>query len=240
MRRGEKGSLVFFYKETNGHKDGAAAENGDATADRRYIMRASVVFNADQVDGVSRGLEPTTGETWTTENFDDFVAMTGAVVRFGGSQAFYSPTLDEIHLPQREHFKTAEGFAATLGHELVHWTGAKPRLWRDLSGRFGKQAYAAEELIAELGSAFLLAGLGLASTPHPNHAAYVASWLPLLREDPRAIFVAAAQASRAVEWLFEVTSRGAKSEMPAPSLVRDVDGKSAGPAGYDEARNAVH
>jgi antirestriction protein ArdC len=126
------------------------------------------------------------------------------------------PTLDEIHIPRPDQFKSREGYTAALAHELVHWTGAEERLNRDLSGRFGARAYAAEELIAELGSAFVLAGLELAPIPHPNHAAYIASWLPLLREDPRAIFVAASQASKAADWLFaEVKRREDAASMPA-------------------------
>lgn len=264
VRRGEKGSLVFFYKETTNPAD-RLGESEDSATQRRYVMRTSVVFNADQVDGISKNHERTAEENWTTDDFDDFVTKTGAVVRFGGDQALYSPIYDEIHLPQRDHFKTSDGFIATLGHELVHWTGAKSRLSRDLSGRFGKQAYAAEELVAEIGAAFLLARHGLASTPHPNHAAYVASWLPLLREDPRAIFVAAAQASRAVEWLFEITSQSSVGEPPAQSNEgvdagaasmgvggtlpehattnpgsRSPSTEAARAAGHNQARNAMH
>lgn len=101
-----------------------------------------------------------------------------------------------------------------LCHELTHWTGAKHRLNRDLSGRFGSQSYAAEELVAELGSAFLPASLGVASEPPPNHAAYIANWLPLVRSDPRALFTAASHASRAVDWLLATSEYAATQNKP--------------------------
>ncbi|WP_349775217.1 zincin-like metallopeptidase domain-containing protein [Methylorubrum extorquens] len=100
-------------------------------------------------------------------------------------------------MPPRERFLTAQGYASTMAHELTHWSGAKGRLDRDLSGRFKSQAYAAEELVAELGSAFLMAEMGLEAEPHPIYASYLASWLKLLRSDSKAIFTAASAASRA-------------------------------------------
>ncbi|WP_244475018.1 zincin-like metallopeptidase domain-containing protein [Methylobacterium sp. Leaf99] len=133
--------------------------------------------------------------------FDAFVAATGAQIREGGTRASYVPATDMIHLPHPAAFRTATGYAGTLAHELVHWTGAPHRLARDLTSRFGARAYAAEELVAELGAAFVLADLGFARTPHPDHAAYCASWAPLLRADPRALSHVAAQGSRAADYL---------------------------------------
>ncbi|WP_261926414.1 zincin-like metallopeptidase domain-containing protein [Methylorubrum sp. GM97] len=123
------------------------------------------------------------------------------MIREGGTRACYVPTTDMIHLPPRAAFRTPTGYAGTLAHELVHWTGAPHRLARDLTGRFGARAYAAEELVAELGAAFVLADLGLSRTPLPDHATYCASWAPLLRADPRALSHAAAQGSRAADYL---------------------------------------
>ncbi|AZO33551.1 MAG: DUF1738 domain-containing protein [Mesorhizobium sp.] len=207
VRRGEKGSFVHFFRDADNSKDRAESRDQSAQTHRRYIMRTSVVFNADQVDGLTREPSPNPPVTLSTDTFDEFMAATGAALRFGGNEAFYCPVRDEIHLPPLNCFKTPEGYTATVGHELLHWTGAKSRLSRDLSARYGELGYAAEELVAEIGSAFLLAGLGLANTPHPNHARYVASWLPLLQKDPRAIFTAATQASRATDWLFDITSQ---------------------------------
>ncbi|TGQ43683.1 MULTISPECIES: zincin-like metallopeptidase domain-containing protein [unclassified Mesorhizobium] len=211
VRRGEKGTVVVFYKPM-GSPDGDGVAN--ASSDRRYVLRMSVAFNAEQCDGVIPRREQANAQGWTTSNFDEFVEKTGATIRFDGTKAYYSPVSDEIRLPARDCFSNAQGYAATLAHELIHWSGAKPRLARDLSGRFGDRAYAAEELIAELGAAFVLAGLGLASTPHQNHSEYIKDWLPLLREDPGAIFSAAAQASRAADWLFEITAQNAGENGP--------------------------
>src|SRR5262249_43172241 len=131
-----------------------------------------------------------------------FFAATGAVVRHGGDRASYSPTLDVIQLPPPEAFRDAERYAATKSHECVHWTKHRTRLNRDFGGRrFGDPCYAREELVAELGAAFLCADLGMTPEPREDHAAYLASWLRVLRADTRAIFTAAAHAQRAVEYL---------------------------------------
>jgi antirestriction protein ArdC len=213
VRRGEKGALVIFYQGADVPGDrgaGDGKEGASELADRRFVLRSSVVFNASQVEGAPVVPQTEPGFAEPTPGFDDFAMTTGATIRSGGARACYDPALDAIEMPAREAFKSSEGYTATLAHELVHWTGAAHRLARDLSGRFGKRAYAAEELVAELGSAFVLASLGLAAAPHPNHAAYIASWLPLVQDDPRAIFVAASQASQAADWLSAEAARRAE------------------------------
>jgi len=205
VRKGERGSLCVFYKapepavsDLTGSKDVDAAEEGS-----RSILRVSRLFNAEQVEGAAEIEDIQTQEPLgeLPPHFTRFVEVTGAKVIQRGNTACFIPGLDEIHMPARELFHTTSGYITTLCHELTHWTGAKHRLDRDLSGRFGSQSYAAEELVAELGSAFLPASLGLGSEPPPNHAAYIANWLPLLQADPRALFSAASLASRAVDWL---------------------------------------
>ena len=194
VRKGEKGTPVLFYKDL------PRSDDGDADAPR-FVARASTVFNIAQVEGAPDvEVQPTSDATGPTIDLDRFAVGTGAVIRDGES-ACYLPTLDEIQMPARHRFTSADGYGATLAHELVQWTGHPRRLDRQLTTRFGMQAYAAEELIAELGSAFVLAQLGLASTPHPNHASYIAHWLPLVRSDPRAFVTAAAHASRAADHL---------------------------------------
>lgn len=113
-------------------------------------------------------------------------------------------------------FRSTEGYCSTLAHELVHWTGAKARLDRDLSTRFGDRSYAAEELVAELGSAFVMAQLGIAPEPHPQRAVYMAGWMPLLRADGRALFTAASLASKAAQFL-ESPNSEADSPAAGPS-----------------------
>lgn len=206
VRQGEKGTLVVFYMDSFARGSRQHGDGHAGPSNRRYVLRTSIVFNAAQVDGAPEAPRPPTAGPFDSEIFDSFIARTGAIIRFGGTHPFYSPAHDEIHLPMRGDFKSPEGYMATLTHELIHWSGAKERLCRDLSGRFGNRAYAAEELVAELGAAFLLAILGLANAPHPDHARYLASWLPLVKDDPRAIFVAAAQASRAADWLVDIAA----------------------------------
>lgn len=195
VRKGERSSLIVFYKD---HRVEPDAEGDDG---RRFIARANFVFNAAQVDGAAATDSVSPDGATPPPVFDRFVTETGAIVHETESTACYVPSLDEIRMPPRAAFHSTTGFTSTLAHELVHWTGAKARLDRDLTGRFKTEAYAAEELVAELGAAFTLATLGLPSEPHQQHASYIASWLTLLRSDNRAVFTAAAKASQAVDYL---------------------------------------
>ena len=202
VRKAERGTLVLFYKDL---PRSARADTSDANPPdgAPFVARAAYVFNVAQVDAAPPTADAAivTSPAAPLPTFDAFVAATGATIHEGGIRACYVPATDTIHLPQRSAFHTPTGYAGTLAHELVHWTGAPHRLARDLAGQFGARAYAAEELVAELGAAFVLADLGLARTPHPNHATYCASWVPLLRADPRALSRAAAQGSRAADYL---------------------------------------
>lgn len=197
VRKAERGTLVLFYKKLPRGTD------PDPTDGVSFIARAAHVFNAAQVDAPPLPIDaPQAGViSDPLPTCDAFVAATGATIQHGGNRACYVPATDTIYLPPRTAFRTPTGYANTLAHELVHWTGAPHRLARDLTGRYGARAYAAEELVAELGAAFVLADLGIARTPHPDHAAYCASWVPLLRSDPRALSTAATQASRAADHL---------------------------------------
>lgn len=136
-----------------------------------------------------------------------YVAATGARIAFGGESAFYRPLTDTIHMPDRTRFvgsatsSATECLYSTLLHELTHWTGVKTRCDREFGKRFGDDAYAMEELVAELGAAFLCADLGIANTPRPDHAAYISHWLTVLKADKKAIFTAASKASQAVDYL---------------------------------------
>jgi antirestriction protein ArdC len=129
------------------------------------------------------------------------------MLHHGGHQAYYQPSTDSIHLPFRETFlqtetsSPEENYYSTLFHELTHFSGAKGRCDRDLTGRFGSSAYAMEELIAELGAAFLCGHFQMSSTPRADHAQYLANWLSVLKSDKRAIFTAASKASQAVDYL---------------------------------------
>lgn len=204
VRKSEKSSLVIFYKEYETDPD---PDNADDTG-KRLVARASHVFNADQVDGfVAPDAPADLGPIDRIARADQFVLCTGASIRHGGFQAYYAPSTDHIQMPGEGYFagtetmSRSEGYYATLVHELVHWSGAGHRLNRSMGKRFGDAAYAAEELIAEIGAAFLCCELGITQTLRPDHAGYLANWLTLLKADPKAIFTAAAKASEAATWL---------------------------------------
>lgn len=135
------------------------------------------------------------------EAAEEFFANIGADIRHGGDKAFYQPALDFLQIPHYETFESAEAYAATLAHEAVHWSAHSSRLDRNIKNVFGTKDYAREELVAELGAVFLSADLGIVIEPRADHAAYLASWLDVLKEDKRAIFRAAAQAERAATFL---------------------------------------
>ncbi len=206
VRKGERGSVIVFYK--NLEPDLLTGEDGE----RRFVARASHVFNADQVDGW-RPPEPVfRSPVEVLEEVEAFVRATGADIGHKGSAAFYLERGDYIQMPERTLFHgtatstSTESYYSTLLHELTHWTGAKHRLNRTFGERFGDEAYAVEELVAELGAAFLCADLGISNDPRPDHAAYVSQWVKLLKNQPRAMIMAAQEASKASEFLHELVS----------------------------------
>lgn len=145
---------------------------------------------------------PTLSALERIEAGEAFAARTHAIVRHGGNRAYYSVSTDHVQLPPFETFRDSESYYATLLHELTHWTKHESRLNREFGRkRWGDEGYAAEELVAELGAAFLCADLGITPEPREDHAAYLASWLTVLKNDKRAIFTAAAYAQKAADFL---------------------------------------
>lgn len=210
VRKGESGSTVVFASRfTKSQSDG----NGNQVDREIPFLKAYSVFNIEQIDGLPdhyhHRSEPVVDPVARIEAADCFFRDTGSVVRHGGSQAFYAPGSDHIQMPAFETFKDPASYYAVLGHEHVHWTAEKSRIDRDLS-RYAKDRSerAREELIAELGSCFLCADLGIAPElePRPDHASYLQSWLSVLAGDKRAIFQAAAHAQRAVAYLHDLQS----------------------------------
>lgn len=204
VRKGERSSLVVFYKEyvTDPNPD-EADDDG-----KRRVARASYVFNAAQVDGFTLPDAPQPlGPIERIEAADQFIRATGTRIEHGGDRAFYRPSTDYIQMPDEDRFcgtdtmSRSEGYYAVLAHECIHWSGAEKRLNREFGKRFGDAAYAAEELVAEIGSAFLCAELGITQDTRADHAQYLAQWLKLLKDDSRAVFTAAAKASEAVAYL---------------------------------------
>lgn len=202
VRRGERGSVIVFYN----HLNTAPTEELDESR-FRLVARAFRVFNLDQVDGWRPPGSERVSMVEAFAEVEAFVAATKAVVVHGGSYACYRRDYDRIELPDRDRFRGSptssanEAYYGTLLHELTHWSGAPHRLDRTFGTRFGDKHYAVEELVAELGAAFLCADLGIANEPRPDHAAYVASWLEVLNDDRRAIFTAAARANDAAAYL---------------------------------------
>ena len=202
VKKGEQGSMVVYADRFTKTE---TTDQGEEIEQDIPFMKAYTVFNVEQIEGLPAHYYTTPGSEGEPlqliDSVERFFAATGATFRHGGNQAFYAPGTDLIQLPPPEAFNDAESYAATKAHGLTHWTAHPTRLARVLGKRFGDNAYAAEELIAELGAAFLCADLGITPEPRDDHAAYLAHWLKVLREDKRAIFSAAAHAQRAVDYL---------------------------------------
>lgn len=199
VRKGEKGTLTVFFKASGLGQQ--SAENDEQEPRRHFIAKAAYVFNAAQVDGFIPSAPPALPPIERHAAAEAFIKASRASIYHDGRQACYIPSKDEIHLPPGEAFKDAQGYYSVALHELVHWSGHASRCNRELRNRFGTEAYAAEELIAELGAAFLCAEIGISPEPRIDHARYIESWLRILKDDKRAIFTAAAKANQAVVYL---------------------------------------
>ena len=208
VRKGEHGTVIVFYKKVEGDESSEAHEEGDRP---RLVARASRVFNAEQVEGWNPPEAAVPSRVEAISAAEGFVTKTQATIRHGGEMACYRRTNDYIEMPYRERFSgtptssPTESYYGVLLHELTHWSGASHRLNRVLGKRFGDAEYSMEELVAELGAAFLCADFHIAHEPRPDHAAYINSWLKVLKSDHRAIFTAAGQAQKAVEYLRQIT-----------------------------------
>ena len=165
------------------------------------------VFNAEQVDGFTPAEEAKQTKEQRIEAAEAFFRGLEIKMEDGGNQAFYRPATDTVHMPPFNAFKEPLFYYSVLSHESTHWAGAEHRLNRDMKGRFGTEAYAMEELVAELGAAFLCCELGLPTDPRKDHAPYIANWLKVLRNDKRAIFTAAAKAQEALDWINRTAGR---------------------------------
>jgi antirestriction protein ArdC len=209
VRKGERGTVAIFYRAYQAE----VADEGEEATDGRTsrVLKSFTVFNACQIDGLPgryfpepRPLPPPTERDSALDRF--FVAVP-ARVRHWGAEAFYSPALDQITMPEPGLFRNLDHYRATLAHELSHWTGHENRLARQMGGRFGSEAYAMEELVAELSSAMLGAELGLPVDHLDHHASYLASWLKVLKADSKAILTVAAKAEEAASLLLQFGRR---------------------------------
>lgn len=211
VKKGERGTMVVYAgtltrTELN-EQTGEEAERGIS------FLKSYSVFNADQIDGLPakfvKPLVTILDPIQRIEQVESFVAATCANVRNGGSMAFYQPDRDLVQMPAFEAFHEPEGYYATLLHELTHWTRHKSRLDRSFGReRWGDEGYAAEELVAELGAAFLCADLQITPAVRKDHAAYIGNWLKVLKNDKRAIFTAASYAQSAADFLNGLQKQG--------------------------------
>lgn len=203
VRKGERGSLVVYANRITKTETNDAGED---TEREIPFMKGYTVFNVEQVEGLpahyyAQPVNPLPVSE-RIDAADAFMTATGAAIHHGGNSAYYAPARDLIQLPPFEAFKDKESYYGTALHELIHWTKHKDRLERDFNAkRFGDTGYAREELVAELGAAFLCADLGITPEIRDDHAAYLGHWLNVLKEDKRAIFSAAAHAQRAADYL---------------------------------------
>jgi antirestriction protein ArdC len=205
VRKGEKGTVICYADSfvPIGERE-RAKESGDDPSSVPFLKRFTV-FNVEQCEGLPAHVTPPPAIFPETQNHPEAEALisgSGATIREAGGEAFYHLGEDFIRLPPRGSFLTPADFYCTALHELGHWTAHPTRLARDLTGRFGSTAYAREELIAELTSAFLCAHLGI--IPQVRHADYLANWLAVLKSDNRAIFHAASQASKAADFVLAI------------------------------------
>ncbi len=212
VRKGEKATLVVFWKFAHDSNESQDASESSASNSRLLFTKGYSVFNASQVDGYTPKPEQERPIPERIEQAEAFFSGIGADVRHGGNQAFYSLTGDYVQVPPFTAFRDALSYYSVLAHQHTHWTANAGRCNRELGKRFGDNAYAAEELIAELGAAFTCAHLGLSTEPREDHAQYIQSWLKVLKADKRAIFTAASKAQQACDWLIQ------KSGMINPAL----------------------
>jgi antirestriction protein ArdC len=218
VRKGEQGSLVVYAsKFTRTETDAGTGEESERDIP---FMKGYTVFNGAQIEGLPEHFyakpAPRFDALPRIERAETFFANTEAAVRHGGTKGYYSISTDHVQMPPFETFRDAESYYATLAHETTHWTRQEKRLNRDFGRkRFGDEGYAMEELVAELGSAFLCADLELTPELREDHASYLASWIKVLKNDTRAIFTAAAHAQRAADFINALQPQAALTEIAA-------------------------
>lgn len=207
VRKGERGALVVYANTLTKTETDPQGEEQERSIP---FMKGYTVFNVEQVEGLPAHYyaQPANPLPLSERiaSAERFAGSTGADIRHGGNRAFYAPARDFVQMPPFEAFKDAQSYYSTLTHELTHWTGHASRCAREFEKghRFGSEGYAFEELVAELGAAFLCADLGITPEVRDDHAAYLAHWLKVLKQDKRAIFTAAAHAQRAADFLLNL------------------------------------
>ena len=215
VRKGEKATHVALWKPSTRPDPNDPAK----TKESLYTTTFSV-FAREQIDDADNEPLPALelGLLDTPDRIAEaevYLTAIGADVREGGDRAFYAPVQDYIGIPTLAQFRSAADYYSTLAHEHTHWTGHESRLKRELRNRFGSEAYAAEELIAELGAAFWCAQMGISQAPRPDHAQYLSHWLRILRADSKALLTASSQAQKAIDHLNKVAGHESIQEVAA-------------------------
>jgi antirestriction protein ArdC len=231
VRKGERSTEIVFYKKLT--VEDRDAPEGEEREKQIPLLRSYRVFNAEQCEGLPERFAAKAAPIIADGKARDEAAeaalrSSGATIREGGNRAFFAPGPDIVQMPPFAAFDTSGAFLATLAHELTHWTGHRSRLDRLKLTPFGTPDYAREELVAEIGAAFICARLAIAGEHMDNHAAYLASWLKVLRDDKRAIFKAAAFAQTAADLVLVNAGTGAaieeepeEIEQPAPAPIEE-------------------
>ncbi len=202
VRKGESGTTICYADRFTPESEKQQAQDQDREARQIAFLKRFTVFNVDQFEGLPEAMTQAPvprAERETIPQAEALIKASGADVRVGGNMACYVPASDHVQVPPQQAFHNQIDFYRTALHELGHWTGHVRRLDRDQSGGFGSAAYAREELVAELASAFTCASLGI--QPTVRHSDYIGSWLEVLRDDERAIFRAAGLGGKAADYL---------------------------------------
>jgi len=218
VKKGEKGVGIIFWKFVPAKPDGANdVETGSEDEDQKVIplVRMYTVFNVEQCEGLKIA-ELEEQEIDDSSHPDSERILDLPIIKHGGSEAYYSKSRDFIALPVRGSFESLEFYFSTAFHEIVHWSGHKSRLHRKFGNRFGDQDYAFEELVAEIGSAFIGAGTGI-PFEEMRHPEYINSWLQILKKDNRAIFTAAAKAQTAADFVLDKAGLSSSEDDQLPA-----------------------
>jgi len=224
VSKGERGTTIVYADMFVPGAERARAKEAEEPAKAIPFLKRFTVFNVAQVAGLPADLVPapiSLPERELVPVAESLMAASGVDVRIGGDQAFYAPGGDFVQVPPQTAFFEQINYYRTCLHELTHATGHRSRLDRKLTTDFGSKDYAREELVAEMGSAFLCASLGI--VPTVRHADYLASWLAVLREDNRAIFRAASAASKASDWLLARHAQADAARHPVPSTAPEME-----------------
>lgn len=215
IKKGEKGTAAIFFKPVTSLS--VSPETGNAEEGKHLLLKAFSLFNFEQTEGLEgffeSSKEPLKEPFQVRNDAQALMEKSPVPIKEGGFKAFYSPSEDRIFLPLRDSFISPETFYAVAFHEMIHSTGLKTRLNRKFSDRFGDDCYAMEELVAELGAAFLCAEVSLFHETREDHAYYLKNWLSVLKKDKKAIFTAAAAASKAASFILsKEASKGSLQE----------------------------